>query len=1394
MNKKLLLIFAAFFSFLSNNYAQCVTGQDPASAFPACGTSTFSQNTVPACGGTVVPVPNCVGGSIYTDVNPFYYKFTCYTAAPLIFKLTPLTRSDDYDWQIFDITNRNPMDIFNDASLFVCCNWSGLSGATGTSLTAANLSECEGNTPNFSKAPTLIIGHEYLMLVSHFTVGSQSGYDLTFSGSGASGITNPIVPKVDTVYASCGGDELYVKLSKPMRCASIEPSGSDFVISNGGIAIAATGVGCNNGFDADSIIVKMLTPLPAGPYTLQVKTGSDNNTILDICGNGIATGLPPNIFKVFNKPNPLITFQNLIETCKSDTVTFWHNGNNGVNNWFWTFDGSPTTSTANHQTVVYNSFVTRTTKLVISNGICKDSFSITLPIKPRLAKANFVVADTTCPLTGTTFTDSSKGNIVAWKWNFGNGKSSVLQSPPSQFFKVTNNFYLDTAQLIVTNDIGCKDSTTKTFVIKPSEPAKFDSIVKPGCSPTKLVVFIKQKIDCQSISTLGNEFTIFGPEVVTVIAAKVNCGIGGAGSTIELTLANPIKTTGTYKVLLNKGSDGNSILNICGIEVAYDTVAIKIYAHINTNFLDTVKLGCFRDTISFFHDGNNETKTWQWIATDSNIVYTSKLQNPTFYYKNFVLQSVQLIVGNMVCSDTSINKILTIGDHVVKASFFAASDTICPTIGNGFFDSSKGNIKTWFWNFGNGNTSNLKSPPKQIYPVLPNLTKYDTKLTVTNALGCKDSILKPIFIYGTIPTVFDSIIPPQCASNIVQLFFKQKMVCSSITSSGSEFTIFGSDTISVVSASINCINGVGTVVSLNLSRPINKTGFYKVALGKGSDLNGIVNDCGVETVKDTVSFFGFAASKTNFTITSKLGCFADTVTYKFIGNNLINKWQWKTSDVATIITDSVATFIHTNLTNRVIELIISNGICTDTVFKPLPVIDHSIKANFYAPDTICPNTGTQFIDSSLGIITKWKWNIGNGNISSLKNPAKQYYAITTKPVTYTIKLNIKNIVGCIDSMQKNYVVLEAPIPILYKMVHEKCAADSMELFFTEPFLCSTIASDFSDFSFTGPDSIPIKNVVVNCVDNKAKSLKIFLQYPVAKGGLYHLNIKKGSDGNSLTNACGIEVAYGGFNANVYENPIAKFDEFDIKSCGWDTLLLLHNKQHLVTSWQWFDDNVLVSQNNKYQYIYNNNYTKNIRLIVSNLLCSDTFSKTISIRYDSIRASFAATEFSCPTEPVFITENSIGNIINWSWNFGNRTTSGAKNPLPITYSSTADTGFVNYTIRLVVNNATPCYDTAYKIVKISNNCLLKIPTAFTPNGDGRNDYLYPLNAYKAINLKFVVYNRNGQKVFETANWNNKWNGTINGQPQPTGTYIWTLIYTDIDTNKTYETKGTTVLIR
>ena len=253
-----------------------VPGQLPSTAFPVCGTTAFQQTTVPICTTHDLYVPGCSGsgGAQYADKNPYWYKFTCFTSGTLGFLITPNNAGDDYDWQLYDITGHNPDDVFTDHSLVVTGNWSGSYGLTGTSSSGANFIQCASipsdNAPRFSTMPVLQAGHEYLLLVSHYT-DSQSGYALSFGG-GSAVITDPTIPGFKAIEVNCAGDIIRLKLKKKIRCNSVTGSGSEFYITPAlASVISDNAVNCNGGFDSDSLLLQMDNLLPAGNYTYRTR-------------------------------------------------------------------------------------------------------------------------------------------------------------------------------------------------------------------------------------------------------------------------------------------------------------------------------------------------------------------------------------------------------------------------------------------------------------------------------------------------------------------------------------------------------------------------------------------------------------------------------------------------------------------------------------------------------------------------------------------------------------------------------------------------------------------------------------------------------------------------------------------------------------------------------------------------------------------------------------------------------------------------------------------------------------------------------------------------------------------------------------------------------------------
>ncbi|MEY4466114.1 MAG: hypothetical protein RLZZ465_1744, partial [Bacteroidota bacterium] len=90
--------------------------------------------------------------------------------------------------------------------------------------------------------------------------------------------------------------------------------------------------------------------------------------------------------------------------------------------------------------------------------------------------------------------------------------------------------------------------------------------------------------------------------------------------------------------------------------------------------------------------------------------------------------------------------------------------------------------------------------------------------------------------------------------------------------------------------------------------------------------------------------------------------------------------------------------------------------------------------------------------------------------------------------------------------------------------------------------------------------------------------------------------------------------------------------------------------------------------------------------------------------------------------------------------------------------------------------------------------LFMPTAFTPNGDGRND-LYPLNQYKVKGATYNIklYNRWGEKIMEMESPDINWDGMVNGKPAPEGVYVFTAFWIGCD-NEKRSLRGNFTLLR
>jgi gliding motility-associated-like protein len=92
------------------------------------------------------------------------------------------------------------------------------------------------------------------------------------------------------------------------------------------------------------------------------------------------------------------------------------------------------------------------------------------------------------------------------------------------------------------------------------------------------------------------------------------------------------------------------------------------------------------------------------------------------------------------------------------------------------------------------------------------------------------------------------------------------------------------------------------------------------------------------------------------------------------------------------------------------------------------------------------------------------------------------------------------------------------------------------------------------------------------------------------------------------------------------------------------------------------------------------------------------------------------------------------------------------------------------------------------------CDIRFPSAFTPNNDGKNELFKVLGTLKMGEYHLVVYNRWGQKVFETNDYTRGWDGKINGRSQQSGVYVWHCRLKKLDNPRIITMKGTVMLIK
>ncbi|MEI6948510.1 PKD domain-containing protein [Paraflavisolibacter sp. H34] len=185
----------------------------------------------------------------------------------------------------------------------------------------------------------------------------------------------------------------------------------------------------------------------------------------------------------------------------------------------------------------------------------------------------------------------------------------------------------------------------------------------------------------------------------------------------------------------------------------------------------------------------------------------------------------------------------------------------------------------------------------------------------------------------------------------------------------------------------------------------------------------------------------------------------------------------------------------------------------------------------------------------------------------------------------------------------------------------------------------------------------------------------------------------------------------------------------------------------------------------------------------------------STRNTIVLSTGPTAEFSAAPQPpvvntaIVFTNQSSSDAVRFVWSFGDGDSLRVNTLQPVSHEYEA-TG--RYNACLIAYNSAGCPDTTCHPVEALVDPAVDVPTAFTPLSGDVNSKVF-VRGFGIAKMHFAIWNRLGQKVFETNTKQSGWDGTFKGALQPMDVYAYTLEVEFIDGKKTTR-KGDITLIR
>ncbi|MEL6133939.1 MAG: PKD domain-containing protein, partial [Bacteroidota bacterium] len=381
--------------------------------------------------------------------------------------------------------------------------------------------------------------------------------------------------------------------------------------------------------------------------------------------------------------------------------------------WDWEM-GNGQTSNFPNTLATYQTPGTYDIQLTVTDGFgCVDSTIEQIEVFGP-PQANFISSETlACVGETISFADVSQGNAVidTWVWDFGDGNTSLLQSPDHVYTQ--SGTY--TVTLVIFDVRGCSDTLIQEDLIRVTQPtASFTLSGQPGCPGTTVTLQDATVAD----TLLTNWFWDFGD------------GNTGTGNNPSHVYQDP----GLYTVSL-------IVSNLIGCT---DTMilpnAVEIYQPPRANFNLSDSAGCAPLNVfsSDTTESNSGITQWTWWL---NGQFSAGGNAAQFLLENPGLYELKMQVTDANGCQDSVTRSIEVFDNPMVN--FLASDTVgCAGLVVLFADQSPGDIASWDWDFGDGNGASVQNP----IHTYENDGLYDVSLIVTDDNGCQDSLTRTSYV------------------------------------------------------------------------------------------------------------------------------------------------------------------------------------------------------------------------------------------------------------------------------------------------------------------------------------------------------------------------------------------------------------------------------------------------------------------------------------------------------------------------------------------------------------------------------------------------------------------------------------------------------------------------